>query len=329
MWKKAAQLIRKSQRPVITTHEHPDGDAIGSEVALAELFRALGKSPTILNSDPAPNPYSFLCRKQEPLIFDPDKHHRRLQQADLAVLLDANYWDRAGHTGQALARLEVPSLCIDHHEWQQDFTTVQIGVQSASSTCELVYELAEYLKVKQTQRFREAIYAGLLFDTGNFRFSNTNPNTHEIAGELIRDGVSVQQMYERVFETFSWSRMRLFHLALNTLRSECGGRLAWFTVSQEMLDESGAKPDEVEGFVDWVRTIRDTKLILFFRDYQDGQVKGSFRSKTDKINVEQLSRKFGGGGHKRAAGVTMKGPLENAARKVVREAKKIVKSVSD
>lgn len=322
-WKEAVQLIQKASRPLITTHVQPDGDAIGAEVAMAELLRALGSKPTILNSDPSPRTYSFLCRKTEPLVYHPEKQKRLLQLADLAILLDANYWNRAGPVGDALSKLPIVSLCLDHHQPREHFATVQITDPSASSTSELVYRLATRLKVRMSHRFREAIYAGILFDTGNFRFSNTNLWAHEIAGKMLAEGVSSQKMYERLFESGTWARIRLFGLALKTLRSECGGRIAWLTISRDMFRKTGAFPEDVEGFVDWVRNIQEARLILMFRDHSDGLVKGSLRSKTPQIDVNQLALRFGGGGHKRAAGVTIPGPLDAAAARVVREAKKL------
>lgn len=292
---------------------------------MAELLRGMGLRPCILNSDPTPRIYEFLCRRGEPRRYSPDADRRRLQEADLVVLLDANYWDRAGAAGEALSRLSVPSLGLDHHVPRGRFATVQIAEPSASSTSELVYELALHLESHQSRRFREAIYAGILYDTGNFRFSNTGPRAHEIVAALLKDGVSAPRMYERLFESGTLARMQLFGLALQTLRAECQGRLAWFTISREMFDRTGALPEDVDGFVDWVRSIRDAQLILMFRDHEGGRVKGSFRSKTAAFDVNRLAHRFGGGGHQRAAGATMPGPLEDAAARVVREARKLIR----
>ena len=322
-WEHAERLVRQARRPVITAHEFPDGDAVGAEVALAEILRELGADPLVLNAQKEPGIYSFLCREGEPVVFAPERETELLRDADLLVVLDANDWDRTGPVGAAMAGINAPSLCIDHHASESTFATVNVVDSQASSTCELVYDFAEHLDVKRSRRFNEAVYAGILFDTGNFRFGNTSARIHRIAADLLDDGIVVEEMFQRIFESGSLERMRLFGMALATLRSESDIRLAWFTVTSQMLEESGAEPEEVEGFVDMVRTIRDADLVFMFRDAPDGKVKGSFRSKKDAYDVNCLAEQFGGGGHLRASGATLEGPIASASMTVVEAAKRM------
>jgi len=323
MFEDAARLVQDSNRPLITTHEYPDGDAIGAEVALAEALRSLGKSPLVINSHDAPEVYAFLCRDGEPMLFEPGKATGQLAGTDLTFVLDANGWARVGPIGAVLPELGTPTICIDHHERDEPFADLHVVDSSVSSTSEIVYDLAKGLGVATTRRLAEAVYAGILFDTGNFRFTNTTAHCHEIAAELIAQGISAEEMHRRVFESGTYARMRLFGLALETLREECGGRLVWFTVSEEMFRQTGAREQDVEGFVDMVRSIKTAELVLMFRDHRAGTVKGSFRSKSDALDVNELAKRFGGGGHLRAAGVSLNGVLLEEAERVVAAAREM------
>lgn len=318
-------MVRKATRPIITTHINPDGDAIGAEVALAELLRSINVKPRVINVSPVPDIYRFLCRRGEPLVYDPELHEKHFHAADLAIVLDANSWGRAGAVGERLSALHVPSICIDHHERQGPFATACICVPGASSTCELVYEFAAHLGVPLSRRGREAIYTGILFDTGNFRHSNTTPRVHEIAAHLIASGIIPERMYERVFESFTWERMRLFAKALQNLKSECDGKIACLLLTREMFNSTGARPEDVEGLVDWLRSIGQARLIIILREFEKGKTKVSFRSKDDSINVEQLARAFGGGGHKRAAGADLELSINIAYQRIIQAASEVVR----
>jgi phosphoesterase RecJ-like protein len=323
-WEEAATLVKQSKNPVITTHEMPDGDAIGAEVGLAEGLRSIGLDPIVLNSHPLTPSNEFLSLDDEPMVFDPQQHTELLEAADLFIMVDANFWDRAGSVGQAMAALNKPSLCIDHHFPPAECATVNCASIAASSASELVFYFCEHMGLKRTERSREAIYTGLLFDTGNFRFSNTSHRVHEIAATLIEEGIVPEQMYQKVFEHGTFERMKLFGMALSSLQSDCDGQLIWIQVTNEMFAESGAVPSDVEGFADMVRTIQGSKMVFMFRDTPDGIVKASLRSKTDEIDVQALAKKFGGGGHKRASGVTLQPPIEKAVEAVIAEARKLL-----
>jgi len=323
-WEAAVRLVKQSKTPVITTHEMPDGDAIGAEVGLAEGLRSIGLNPVILNSHPLSPSNEFLSLDDEPVVFDPERHAKVLEAADLFIMVDANFWDRAGSVGEAMAALHKPSLCIDHHFPPADCATVNCASVEASSASELVFYFCEHLGAQRTGRSREAIYTGLLFDTGNFRFSNTSNRVHQIAATLIEEGIVAEQMYQKVFEHGTFERMKLFGMALSSLQIDCDGQLVWFLVTNEMFAESGAVPSDVEGFADMVRTIRGSKMVFMFRDTPDGVIKASLRSKTNDIDVQALAKKFGGGGHKRASGVTLQPPIFQAVETVLTEARKLL-----
>jgi len=321
VWSKVKTLIRRHRSFAITTHVFPDGDAVGSELALAQILRRLGKKVLVVNEHPLPKIYRFLDPRRTAKVHA-KKLAARIEKCDVVFAVDAGSPDRLGRVGITIQRAHLRSICIDHHKTNSSFADVNIVDTSAASTGELIYSLAKSLRVPITPHVAKCLFVAAATDTGWFRFPNTTPRTFRMAAELIENGVKPERMYQAVYETFRWQRMALMRQVLGTLCSECDGQIAYFYATEKMLREAKATQEDAEGFTNIPRVLRGVKLILFFREI-GGKVRVSLRSRGGPP-VEALARKYGGGGHARAAGITMKGPLRRAIRAVLGDARRLL-----
>ena len=303
-WDAVIDVVQKSRSFLLTTHVNPDGDGLGSELALARWLASQGKRVRIVNADPLPSRYGFLDRGGEFGRWDDEGSRAHLGDVDAVFVLDISRWERLGEMAAPLHAFRGPRVCIDHHPYENGFADMHLIDDSASATAELVHELLGRLGARLTLAELEPLYVAILTDTGSFRFSNTTPRALEIAAEAVRAGVRVDHLYSTLYESFSPERMRLLSRVLADLRLECGGRLAHFLVTRSMLADSGASEDDTEGLADYPRTIRGVDVVLFFLETREGGTKVSLRSRGEGFDVNALASRFGGGGHARAAGIS-------------------------
>lgn len=322
MWNRVKSLIRRRKSFLVTTHVFPDGDAVGSQLALAQALRKLGKRVLVVNEHPVPKIYRFLDPRGTAKAYA-EELRPRIGKCDVAFVVDAGSLERVGRVGQALRSARVPTVCIDHHKTNSRFADFNIVDSSASSTGVLIYDLVKSLRVPITARLATCLFVAVATDTGWFKYPNTTPHTLRVAAELTEAGARTDKIYGAVHETLEWQRMALMKCVLETLRSECNGQIAYFYATEKMLRETGATHEDTEGFTDIPRVLRGVKLIFFFRE-AEGKIKVSIRSK-DGPSVDKLARKHGGGGHARAAGIAMKGPLKRAIRTILADARQLVK----
>jgi len=321
VWSKVKALIRRHRSFIITTHVFPDGDAVGSELALAQILRRLGRKVLVVNEHPLPKIYRFLDPRRTARVHA-RKLEARIEKCDVVFAVDAGSLDRLGRIGTTIRRAGLRSICIDHHKTNSSFADVNIVDTSAASTGELIYSLAKSLRAPVTPHVAKCLFVAAATDTGWFRFPNTTARTLRIAADLIEHGVNPEKMYQVVYERFRWQRMELMRRVLATLRSECGGRLVHFYATEKMFKDAGATEEDAEGFTDIPRVLRGVELILFFRELR-GKVKVSLRSRGGPA-VDALAGKYGGGGHARAAGITMPGPLRKAIGAVLADARRLL-----
>ncbi len=315
-------VIERYNRFVITTHVNPDGDALGSEMAMARYLQQRGKQVSILNSSPTPETFHFLDPKQQMQQFDPDRHIEVLTSSDVLFILDISDWQRLRELGELVQTLPIEKVCIDHHLRDGRFVDVDVIHPQASSTGELLYELFLGLGAKLTVPICEALYTAILTDTGGFRFSNTSPRVMRIAADLMERGIDRQRIYREIYESQPLTRVKLMARMLDNLTLGCGGRLAWMHVTQDMLTAVGTTMKDTEGFSDFPRTIQGVEVALLFLELEDGDVKISFRSQ-GTVAINALARRFGGGGHEFASGARTEGPIEAAMERVVTAAKEL------
>jgi phosphoesterase RecJ-like protein len=315
-WQPVQAFLRERTSFVITSHVYPDGDAVGSQLALAGVLRQMGKKVMVADEHPVPAVFQFLDRRGTVRVFDAGIE-RRLARADAAFLLDAADPDRAGAVGEAIRRAGLPIACIDHHKTHASICDVNVIVPDAASTGELVYALARSLGTKLTPAIARAMMVALTTDTGWFRFPKTRGDQLRIAAELVDAGARPEALYAAVYESEGWQRMRLRQLVTATVQSAADGRIAWLYATEEMFRQTGATHEDCERFTEIPRELGDVQIILFFRE-ADGKVKVSIRSKGPAI--DGLARKHGGGGHALASGATVEGKLQDVMKSVLEDA---------
>jgi bifunctional oligoribonuclease and PAP phosphatase NrnA len=315
----AAQLLAaalaSTHTVALSTHINADGDGCGSEAALAGLLVAAGHTVRIVNPTPWPTTFEFLRDERVPVRDADDK--RSLSGIDALVVLDISDIKRLGVLTDTVRALAVPKLVIDHHVPSDEPPgTIALIDTAACATGELVFDLAMTAGWPITPDVATALYTALLTDTGGFRFSNTTPRCHAIAGYLLTLGIDPEEMYRRVYASVPLGRLLLLRDALDTLTVDPERALAWISVPAGAMERYALRSEDLDGIVEHPRSIAGTRLALFFRDLGHGKVKVSFRS-TGGVDVNQFAREFGGGGHARAAGALIAGSLEDVRTRVV------------
>jgi bifunctional oligoribonuclease and PAP phosphatase NrnA len=292
--------LRQDQRFVLAAHENPDGDALGSLMAMHGLLSALGKdSAMFISPDDLPLPREYRFFSLDGVIQQPP--------ADIAertvVFLDCGNIDR---NSAGVLRDGAHLLNIDHHHDNTRFGTLNHVVPDASCPAEIVWDLMHGLGVRPTPSVAEALYVGLITDTGRFMYENTGPRAHTMAAELIEAGVDVPGVYRRLYEDVPPGKLQLRALALGQLQRFDSGELALVALSAEDFDRADAEESYSEGIIDQLRALEGTKVAVLVRELSSGERKGqhkvSLRATDDDVDVSVIARAQGGGGHRRAAG---------------------------
>ncbi len=315
-----AEAVAAAGRIVLTTHVNSDGDGVGSEVAMVHLLRALGKQVVIANPTPIPDRYGFLV--------DPIARHDRtagaavaLREADLLVVLDIADLGRLGHLAETIRARDVVTACVDHHRSPGSLPAgPRLIDPAASATAELVADLAAAAGWPLGADAARALYVGILTDTGGFRFANTTARVLRVAASLLEVGVDPERVYESVYATAPAGRIRLTAEVLETLVVEPEIGLSWITVPAGALERHGVTADDLDGLVEFARSVQGTRLALLFRPLANGKTKVSLRSVGD-FDVSAFAHQFGGGGHAKASGASVAGSLDEAQRQVLAAAR--------
>lgn len=315
-------VLVPGRRVVLTTHVNADGDGVGSEVGLWHLLRARGVKPSIANSTGIPDRFRFLVPDGADAS---ERAHKEVEQADVVVVLDISDLARLGDLAQTVKRHRGPVVCIDHHVSPGTLPDgPRLVAPEASATAELVFDLAAALGWEITTDVARALYVGILTDTGGFRFANTTPRLLRIAAALLDRGVNAEEIYERVYASAPEGRVRLMAEVLQTMVVEPEVGLAWVTVPPDALDRHGATPDDLDGIVEFPRTIAGVRLALLFRHLANGRVKVSLRS-LGEVDVAEFAHRFGGGGHKKASGASFEGSMAEVQETVLKAAREYLR----
>src|SRR5213594_2619745 len=316
------QILRDHQRFAILGHVRPDGDALGSQLALALSLQALGKEVRVWNEDGMLEKYSFLPRAE--LLTKPPSTP---EDFDVAIALDTAIQNRLG-TALVAIRSSKIWINIDHHPSNPGYGDVAHIDSSAPATAEIVFHLIKSQGLPFNRDIAENLYAAISTDTGSFQYPKTSAHTLEIAAELIRAGLDVGRLNQQLYENYPRRRLELLRELLCTMRFEQGDSVASFSLSLKTAAELGVLPEDNEGLIDHLRAIRCVIVAAFFEELTDGKVRVSMRSKSNFVDVCAICQKFGGGGHTLAAGARVRGTLAEVERNVLEEICDVVKSHS-
>jgi bifunctional oligoribonuclease and PAP phosphatase NrnA len=301
-WQRALEALRAAERLVVITHERPDGDALGSLLAMQQILTSMGKDcPMFIAEDEFPLPPEYGLFELSGLITEPPED---LDERTI-VFLDCGNLER--NPAEAFQRPGVHILNIDHHHDNTRFGTVNLVVPEASCTAEIVWQLMHDLEVSLTLPTAEALYVGLITDTGKFMYQNTSALSHLMAAELIEAGVDVSEVYRRVYEGVPFGKLALLARGLANVERYDDGRLTLTSLSSGDFADSGAQESYSEGVIDHLRAVQGTAVAALVRDRigdtNGGQLrKVSLRSSDDRVDVSRIARAQGGGGHPQAAG---------------------------
>ncbi|BDG59405.1 DHH family phosphoesterase [Caldinitratiruptor microaerophilus] len=309
--REAARLILDARRVLFFLHVSPDGDTIGSSLAVCRAARALGKEAWCVGVDPVPRIYQFLPGWTE--LFRPWQELDG--EWDLGVLLDCGDRSRVGPAEPLLGRCR-RTLNVDHHATNGRYGDYNWLDFRAAAVGEMAYRLVVEMGAPVDPPTATCLYTAIVTDTGSFRYDSTTPATHEIAARLIEAGVLPYRVAEAVWESETPERLRLLSACLATLQLHAGGRVATLRVTRDMLAATGATDEDVDGMVNFARSIAGVEVGLLFRETGNGKVRVNLRSRGG-LDVSRVAERFGGGGHPRAAGCTVEGDIAAVEAQVV------------
>jgi phosphoesterase RecJ-like protein len=312
------KALRAHQRVAVMSHVRPDGDALGSQLALGLSLKKLGKDVRIWNEEGMLEKYSFL-----PCSDLVSKPPAEAEDVDLAIALDTAIQNRLGNAFAAVKSAKT-WINIDHHPSNPRYGDLVYIDDNSPATGQIIYELIKDQDLPFDRDIAENLYVAISTDTGSFQYPNTTARTYEIAAELVHAGVNVGRVNQLTYETYPRRRIELLRELLRTLRFECEDRVASFSLSLKTAADLGVLPEDNEGLIDHIRAVRGVVVAVFFEELTDDKVRVSMRSKDPKADVCAIATKFGGGGHKLAAGARLRGPLAEVEEKVLEETRNVV-----
>ncbi|WP_248926327.1 DHH family phosphoesterase [Paenibacillus hamazuiensis] len=310
----AARFISDRDDFLVVSHVQPDGDAAGSTFAVGWMLRQLGKTYTLINEGRMPGKFLYMAGNQTITSCDDSSMQRTYRHI---ISVDCADFARIGAVHTWFAP-QAELLNIDHHATNDRFGHTNLVRDDAAATVEVLYDLAVHMKLNMTEPLNICIYSGLLTDTGGFRYANTSPKVMHIAAEMLRLGVKGYELAERLLETITVPQISLLKQALQTLSFAHDQKVAWLHVTMDEVQQFGAASEDMDGLVNYPRNVEGVEVGILFKEREGDQVKVSFRS-AGRVDVAQLAKRFGGGGHVRAAGCTVHGKLSEVIKRVVDE----------
>ncbi len=312
------QGLKKTDNFLLASHVNPEGDAVASVLALDSLLRRLGKKTLIACEDPFPERLACLPNERWNQVKDvtPDRKFDALVVADCPTL------ERIGSVQKLLAP-GAKIFNIDHHISNARFGHYNYIQPTAAACGEVIYDMFKRFRLKINQEEATALYVSISTDTGSFKYSNTTVKSHQIASELIQTGIDIEKINDALYATYSLEKIQLYSLLLAKVQTTSDETVAWVGLTRNDLKRTGATYEDTEGFIDFLKYIKEVQFAFFMSEMdgsQNGQVRVSFRSKGEH-DVSQVAAHFGGGGHKKAAGCTIQGTLEEATQRILEQIK--------
>lgn len=324
-FKKAIDLINKTKSWLVTSHTRPDGDAVGSMKTMCEIARQLGKEAKPLLLSPPAEWYKFIFNLPLPVLGNDikieDIQSGKIGDFDLIVIVDTNSFVQLVGLENYLKQSKVPTLVIDHHITGDKIGSTQIVDSSAAATGEIILDLIKSAGWKITSEIAEALYIAISTDTGWFRFDNTDARVMRNASVLIENGARPTEIYRKMYQNYSLARLKLLGKMFESLELHHDNKIALMHIMRSDFDETGATGPDTEEFVNESQRISSVKASALLVELKDGGFRCSLRS-DGSVDVRKIAQKFGGGGHRVAAGVNLKFNYEQAKRVILEEIKK-------
>ena len=309
MLSQVVELIENKNKFAITTHIKPDGDGVGSSLGLYWLLRSLGKNAEVVVHGEVPQAYRSL-----PGAEDIRNVSAINGNYDAVFVIECSGIDRPGIAGLE----DAFTVNIDHHATSAHYASINWIDSTASAVGEMIYNLCKAIGGKITKDIAECVYMALVTDTGSFHFSNTSDRTLKVASELVKAGAKPAEISEAVYNNYPWSRIDLMRQVLETVKRDTTGRIASMRQTIEMHNTAGAVDGDNNGFVNIPLAAKEVLAAVYMREIGPNQYRASLRSKGD-INVAKVAEKFGGGGHKNAAGLAIEGDWDEREREIIAE----------
>jgi len=307
-----AQVLRSHRQFTIISHVRPDGDALGCIIALGLALRELGKEVTLWNEDGVGEKFRYLPGWE--MVSQPPAEP---VDVEVAIALDTASQQRLGTALNAVKSAQL-WINIDHHISNEGYGDLVYIDATAPATGQILFDLIESAGLPLTPEIADNLFAAISTDTGSFQYPNTTARTYEIAAALIRAGVKVGALSQKMYESYPLRRIHLLRALLNVLKITCEGRVASFVLTQQMVDELGVLPEDNEGLIDTIRAINGVVVAAFIEELpKDGKVRVSLRSKDPRVDVCKICQQFRGGGHTLAAGARIRGTVTEVETKIL------------
>lgn len=307
-----ARIFRSYDKFAVVAHFRPDGDAIGATLATGKMLQGMGKEVVMLNEDAVPDRYRFLEGSDE-IITTPNAPI----DADIVVSVDNGAWKRLGdRTMKALEGIKT-IVNIDHHDTNECFGAVNCVQAREAAACCIIYDLLKYMGLPLTPSVSNALYVGISTDTGSFQYEKTTPKLMRAVADLLENGVQVMEVNRNLYQEIPYKTLLMTREVLNSMQLEENGTICSYALDEETKHRIQPSPDNTADLVDVIRVIQGVKVAAIFEDMGGGVIRVSLRSKDVRLDVSAVAAQFGGGGHKLAAGIRMRCPLEEARSRVL------------
>lgn len=315
--------IKRAKKIAILPHISADGDSLGSSIALGLALKKINKNIDIFLEEPIPYIYAFLPATEDTQVYFENVEHD-FSDCDLTIALDTGSIDRLGKR-VVILNSSSTTINIDHHMTNSNFADFNYVRTDASSVGEIIYELLKTMEIDIDEYIATCLYVSIASDTGGFRYSNTKPETHRIVAALIEKGVDVSYISQKMFETTSLGKVKLMARAINSLQLYEDGKVAFITITNQIIELEGAAEEDSDGLVNVGRNIQGVEVAAMLREYGEDSVKVNLRS-NNYLDVSEIANLFSGGGHKKAAGCIIEGTLEEVKIKLLDKIKNALKS---
>lgn len=317
MFSEIVSILKENNDFAIVSHTSPDGDSMGSMLGLYNLLKENGKNSDVFIDGELPRRYSFL-----PGFNQIKQIHESNSKYNILIVLDCGDIERLGNCKELINKAGV-IINIDHHISNGRFGDINYVDIKASSTGEILYELTKTNNINISKESAECLYTAILTDTGGFKYSNTTPKTFSICGELIEKSINFPEITNKIYDTKTIPQVKLLSMVTSTLEMHLDKRAALLYLTKDMIMDSGAREEDASEFVNIARDIEDVEVGILLKQINEGEFRASLRSK-NWADVRAVAEIFGGGGHIRAAGCTIKGSLDEVKKKLINEISKVM-----